>query len=122
MHLGATGMVETVTLKVVRMALELKQLEQDGDCIIAAKGEIDLYSSPQLREAILKACKTKTKKLGIDLHEVGYMDSSGVATLVEGLQAAGGPDSFALIAPSQSVLKVLQLSRLDSVFTIVEQL
>ena len=104
------------------MALELKQTERDGNCIVEAKGEIDLYSSPQLREAILKACKSKPNKVGIDLREVGYMDSSGVATLVEGLQAAGGPASFALVAPSQSVLKVLQLSRLDSVFTIVEQL
>lgn len=104
------------------MALELSQTERDGNCIVQAKGEIDLYSSPQLREAILKACKAKKQKVGIDLRDVGYMDSSGVATLVEGLQAAGGADSFALVAPSQSVLKVLQLSRLDSVFTIVEQL
>ena len=43
-------------------------------------------------------------------------------TLVEGLQAAGGAGSFLLLSPSQSVLKVLQLSRLDSVFTIVEQM
>jgi anti-anti-sigma regulatory factor len=50
------------------------------------------------------------------------MDSSGVATLVEGLQAAGGASSFLLLAPSQSVMKVLQLSRLDSVFSIVEQM
>lgn len=104
------------------MALELSQVEQDGHCIVMAKGEIDLYSSPQLRDAILKACKDTKGKVGVNLHEVAYMDSSGVATLVEGLQATGGGDAFVLVAPSQSVLKVLQLSRLDSVFTIVEQL
>lgn len=104
------------------MALELKQVEQDGNCIVEAKGEIDLYSSPQLREAILKACKSTKLKVGVRLTEVAYMDSSGVATLVEGLQAAGGATSFLLLAPSQSVMKVLQLSRLDSVFSIVEQM
>lgn len=104
------------------MALELKQVEQDGNCIVEAKGEIDLYSSPQLREAILKACKSTKQKVGVRLTEVAYMDSSGVATLVEGLQAAGGATSFLLLAPSQSVMKVLQLSRLDSVFSIVEQM
>lgn len=103
------------------MALELSQVEQGDHCIVMAKGEIDLYSSPQLREAILKACKAGKSKVGVNLSEVAYMDSSGVATLVEGLQASGGGDSFLLVAPSQSVLKVLQLSRLDSVFTIVEQ-
>ncbi len=104
------------------MALELKQVEQDGNCIIEAKGEIDLYSSPQLREAILKACKSTKQKVGVRLTDVAYMDSSGVATLVEGLQAAGGATAFLLLAPSQSVMKVLQLSRLDSVFSIVEQM
>jgi anti-sigma B factor antagonist len=104
------------------MALELKQVEQDGNGIVEARGEIDLYSSPQLREAILKVCKSTKQKVGVNLSEVTYMDSSGVATLVEGLQAAGGANSFVLVAPSQPVLKVLQLSRLDSVFTIVEQL
>lgn len=104
------------------MALDLSQAEQDGHSIVLAKGEIDLYSSPQLRDAILKACKASKGKVGVNLSEVAYMDSSGVATLVEGLQAAGGPASFLLVAPSQSVMKVLQLSRLDSVFTIVEHL
>jgi anti-sigma B factor antagonist len=104
------------------MALELSQVEQGSHCVVMAKGEIDLYSSPQLRDAILKACKVSKGKVGVNLSEVAYMDSSGVATLVEGLQASGGPESFVLVAPSQSVLKVLQLSRLDSVFSIVEQL
>lgn len=104
------------------MALELKQVEQDGNCIVEARGEIDLYSSPQLREAILKACKSTKQKVGVRLTDVAYMDSSGVATLVEGLQAAGGASAFLLLSPSQSVMKVLQLSRLDSVFSIVEQM
>lgn len=104
------------------MALELKQVEHDDCCVVEARGEIDLYSSPQLREAILKACKAKKQRVGINLSEVTYMDSSGVATLVEGLQASGGAASFLLVAPSHSVLKVLQLSRLDSVFTIVDEI
>ena len=49
------------------------------------------------------------------------MDSSGVATLVEGLRATSGTDaSFVLVTPSHAVMKVLQLSRLDSVFDIEE--
>ena len=103
------------------MALDISQVDQNGYTIIMAKGEIDLYSSPKLRDAILKVCKGAKVKLGVNLSEVAYMDSSGVATLVEGLQASGGGENFTLVAPSNSVLKVLQLSRLDSVFTIVEQ-
>lgn len=104
------------------MALELDIQEQGGHYLIMAKGEVDLYSSPGLREAILKGAKSGAGALGVDLSNVAYMDSSGVATLVEGLKAAGGAGEFVLVAPSQSVMKVLQLSRLDAVFDIRDTL
>ena len=104
------------------MAMELSRADQNGKCTIAVKGEIDLYSSPDLRAAITKAVPSATGAIHIDLSAVEYMDSSGVATLVEGLRAAMEKNlGFVLMTPSQSVLKVLQLSRLDTVFTIREQ-
>ena len=103
------------------MALDLELVESGGRQVIKASGEVDLYSSPKLRETILKVISKADKALGVDLSEVVYMDSSGVATLVEGLKASGKKGkTFALLAPSQSVMKVLQLSRLDTVFDIVE--
>ena len=101
------------------MAMELSNAEKDGIYTIAVKGEIDLYSSPDLRSAITKAIPSASAALHIDLSKVEYMDSSGVATLVEGLRSSMERNlAFVLLAPSQPVLKVLQLSRLDTVFTI----
>jgi len=101
------------------MALTVEQTEKDGHGIIAVTGEVDLYSSPELREAILKIVPKAAGAIGVDLSAVTYMDSSGVATLVEGLKAAGKKRaSFVLLRPSPAVMKVLQLSRLDSVFDI----
>lgn len=105
------------------MALELNVTEPNGDALVAARGEVDLGSAPQLRDAILKGVKKATQQVGVNLSEVAYMDSSGVATLVEGLKACReAGKTFVLVAPSGPVLKVLQLSRLDSVFTIKESL
>ncbi len=101
------------------MALELTEHNEDGLITVTAHGEVDLNSSPQLRDAILDAVQTCSTGVQVNLHHVAYMDSSGVATLVEGLQATTkNKHSFSLISPSESVLKVLQLARLDSVFTI----
>lgn len=101
------------------MALELSVSEGDGRATVSAKGEVDLSSAPQLRDAILKAAKTVKGELAVDLSGVQYMDSSGVATLVEGLKASRDPGrTFVLLSPSPQVMKVLQLSRLDAVFTI----
>ena len=104
------------------MALEIETTNEAGRLLISARGEVDLYASPALRDAILKAMPKTQGRLGIELSQVDYMDSSGVATLVEGLKSANAKKlEFLLVAPSGSVMKVLQLARLDSVFTITEQ-
>ncbi len=103
------------------MALEVNETESGGGTLLTAKGEVDLSTAPQLRDAILKAVKKAGGPVSVSLAGVSYMDSSGVATLVEGLKACRETSKeFKLVAPSQSVMKVLQLSRLDSVFTITE--
>ncbi|MCX5757732.1 MAG: STAS domain-containing protein [Candidatus Hydrogenedentes bacterium] len=101
------------------MALRIERTEEDGKSLITVSGMVDLYSSPELRAAILKAVSKGEKALGVDLGGVEYMDSSGVATLIEGLKSAGQKQTaFYLISPSGPVMKVLQLSRLDTVFDI----
>ena len=102
------------------MTLEIETVEQDGGVLLQVQGEVDLYTSPDLRAAIIKTiAKTNQETIGIDLGQVAYMDSSGVATLVEGLQQSQKKKiAFCLVAPADSVMKVLQLARLDSIFDI----
>lgn len=85
-------------------------------------GEIDLNESPNVRKQILNLIKKDTNLL-IDLSGVEYIDSSGVASLVEGLQTSRTMKlNFALVGVSDSALQVLQLARLDTVFTIYNSL
>lgn len=105
------------------MSLTIETSDANGNTLIKVFGEVDLYSSPDLRSAIGKAIQQNAQGVAVQLTDVGYMDSSGVATLVEGLRAAMEKNkTFMLVAPSQAVMKVLQLSRLDSVFDIRESL
>lgn len=86
--------------------------------ILMISGEVDLYYSPRAREQILKHLGDK-KNLLVDLSGVEYIDSSGVASLVEGLQLAKNNQlEFGLIGVSDAAMQVLQLARLDKVFTI----
>ena len=92
-----------------------------GRChVLDVEGEIDLYSSPMLREYIFKTIKKqKPEQLVVDLTDVVYTDSSGIATLVEGLQLARDHESvFKLVGLSDTVLEVFQLVRLERVFDI----
>jgi len=92
-------------------------IKKQGTSIVVLKGDVDLESSPAAREILLKSVDGAGTVL-VDLSSVTYIDSSGVASLVEALQAAkrnGG--KFALVAASDPTRRVLELARLDKVFT-----
>ncbi len=87
-----------------------------GYMLVRAQGEVDLSWSQQVRDAILAALR-RGDGVGVELSQVTYIDSSGIAALVEGFQSARAKGKrFALIAASAPVLAVLQLARLDKVF------
>lgn len=92
---------------------------RDGYVLVRLRGEVDLSWSQVVRRAVLDALD-HAAAVGIDLSEVSYIDSSGIAALVEGFQRARTRGSrFALVAVSDSVRAVLELARLDRVFVLV---
>ena len=101
------------------MDLKVEKAQGSGESVIQVSGEVDLYSSPELRKVILKHIPSSGGDLAVDLSGVTYIDSSGVATLVEGLRSARKKDAgFVLVSPSSAVRQVLELARLDSVFEV----
>jgi anti-sigma B factor antagonist len=87
-----------------------------GYALVRVRGEVDLSWSQQVRDAILAALGSDDG-VGVELAQVTYIDSSGIAALVEGFQRARNTGRrFGLIAASRQVMAVLQLARLDKVF------
>jgi anti-sigma B factor antagonist len=85
--------------------------------VVSLSGDIDMHASPAARRAILQ-CIREDRPVIVDLAAVSYIDSSGIATLVEGLQAAKAKRlDFGLFGASAAVLRVLKLARLETVFT-----
>ena len=92
--------------------------EQSGRTVVALQGEIDMEEAPKVRRTLLDSLKQKRDIL-VDLSQVTYIDSSGIASLIEGLQAARKQkNDLALVSVSQRARRVLELARLDKVFTI----
>ena len=86
--------------------------------VIALKGEVDLHCSPQAREQILKYLGDNCHVM-VDLSGVEYIDSSGIASLIEGYQLAKrGKLQFSLVGVSEPAMQVLKLARLDKVLPI----
>lgn len=104
------------------MHLEISSRQFDKATIFDVAGDIDLANSPAVRKALLREVKDKrTPRVVMNLSKVRYIDSSGVASLVEGLKASRDVGSrFILIGLSTSAREVLQLSRLLKIFEIYD--
>lgn len=100
------------------MAKKYNIREDRGYAVIELNGDVDLSCSPDARKQILE-CLGAGKNLLVDLSQVSYIDSSGVASLVEGYQTAKKKSlKFGLVGVSTAAMNVLQLARLDRVFPI----
>lgn len=89
--------------------------------MLAVSGEVDLYTAPQLKEAIDGALSAETPHLVFDLADLGFIDSTGLGVLVgalKGAEAMGG--DVTLRNPSASTRKVLEIGGLAELFTIEE--
>ena len=96
--------------------------KHDGTMLVRLSGEVDLSWSQQVRRAVLDALEGNAA-VGVDLAAVSYIDSSGIAALVEGFQIARTRGTrFVLVAVSEPVRAVLELARLDRVFALVDTL
>ncbi len=87
--------------------------------IVDLVGQIDLGSSPALRKTLMTSLNA-TQHMAINLGGVSYIDSSGIASLVEVLRAAqDSKKKLVLFGVGGAVLQVLQLTRLTGIFEIV---
>ena len=96
--------------------MEVRSFEKEGVVVFQVDGEINISTSPELKKFYEKH---KPKKIVIDLGEVAYVDSSGLATLVDMLKRTkmqGGVMS--LTGMSIKVKSLFEITKLDKLFLI----
>lgn len=95
--------------------------EQSGSVsIVSVEGEVDLSSSRELQSRLREVISEGPSRLIVDLSGVPYMDSSGVATLVEAMQTSRKKGTrLVLCGMGDKVQSIFEIARLDKVFTIV---
>ncbi len=103
--------------------LEVGVERREDATILRPVGDVDLNCSPTLRAELMQAQEQRPQRLIVDLSDVPYMDSSGVATLVEAMkgQRQRG-SSLILCCMQQRVRSIFEIARLDIVFKIVDDL
>jgi anti-sigma B factor antagonist len=102
--------------------LKISARHLDKMTIFDISGDIDLATSPELRKPLLHELRElRTPRVILNLKAVRYIDSSGVASLVEGLKASRDVGSrFVLFGLNTTIREVLQLSKLVRIFEIYD--
>jgi len=99
--------------------MDIEVTDYKGIKVITVKGDIDMYSSPALREELIGHINTKISVMLVDFNRVSYIDSSGIATFVEALKhmkTYNGRLQFSEIP--QGIMEIFSFSKLDKVFEI----
>ncbi len=98
------------------------QREDHGSAILLiVEGQVDMHTSPELRQHLRQALDRRATPLVADLTSVSFIDSSGLATLIEALQGAGRyGGKLRLVGLAPGVKNLFRLSNLTSIFDIRE--
>ena len=87
--------------------------------VLDVQGELDGFTAPKLRERLVELIDQGQDHIVVVLDRVGFMDSTGLGTLVGGLKRVKERNGIlALVCNNRPALRVLQITGLDSVFPI----
>jgi anti-sigma B factor antagonist len=97
-----------------------EQGPEAGHYVIAARGEIDLFTAPDLKQVLTDAIEGGAHRVVVDLSEVSFLDSTALGVLigaVKRLRSRGG--ALAIVNVDASIAKTFQITGLDQIFTIL---
>jgi anti-sigma B factor antagonist len=109
------------TCSVRHVELKVSSQSQGDQAIVTVAGEIDLYTAPRLQGELSAVLDGRPVRVVVDMSGVEFCDSTGMNVLVAAMKRArehgGGLD---LASPRPAVRKILQVTGLDSVFTVLD--
>lgn len=101
------------------MNLSIRNEDKEGFSILFLEGEIDAYTAPKLREALIPLAERPGQHITVDLSEVGYIDSTGLGIFIGALKATHSHNgTLKLTGMSERVQRLFTITGLDEVIAI----
>ncbi len=101
------------------MDLSVSTRDEDGRTIVAATGEVDVYTAPVLDDALSTAVAGGATRVVVDLSGVDFLDSTGLSVLVKALKRVRDSDgSLDVVVTAERVNKVFRITGLDQVIPV----
>ncbi|MFB4165181.1 STAS domain-containing protein [Alteribacillus sp. JSM 102045] len=104
------------------MNLDIRTEEKNGLNLLYVGGEVDAYTAPQLRDALLPLTENEGAKVIVDLSEVDYIDSTGLGIFIGALKSSNSNNStLKLTGLNPRVKRLFSITGLDEVMDIDEE-
>jgi len=101
------------------MELTVLTEDQSTACTLSLTGEVDVYTSPQLKKQLLEIIENGCVNIIVDLNGLDFVDSSGLGVLVSCLRRVKEQDgTLRLVCSKESILKIFRITGLDKVFPV----
>ena len=99
------------------LRIETSLRHQDDIPVLDVIGEIDIYTTPQFKEAVSAAIDENKPAIVINMTKVTYMDSSGFGTLLSATKRLRPLDgALYLSGCNEAIQRMLQITRLNTIF------
>ena len=99
--------------------MEINLSEVNGFHVVSIEGDVDLNSSPKVRETFKKLVDQSSPKVIVNFEKVTYVDSSGLATFIELMQRLKkNAGSMSLVQMSDKIYNLFEVTKLNKLFTI----
>ena len=103
----------------LRLHLELETTQRDGVAVLTLRGEIDVYTAPRMRQAIVDLVDAGSLNIVVDMEKVDFLDSTGLGVLVEGLKRVRTRNgNLSIVVTQDKILKIFDITGLNKAFPI----
>lgn len=89
-----------------------------NDDVISLSGDLDAHTAPQLDEAVNQLVRAGSKRIVLQMSEVGFVDSSGLRSMIRARNEGGGERDVVIQSPSSATLRLLEITGMTDHFVI----
>ncbi|HEX9376175.1 MAG TPA: STAS domain-containing protein [Actinomycetota bacterium] len=105
------------------MNLDLETSTQGKTSVVSLRGEIDVYTAPRLRQALIDLVSGGATDIVVDMDKVDFLDSTGLGVLVGGLKRVKSNEGdLRLVVTQERIMKIFDITGLSKVFPMYESL
>jgi anti-sigma B factor antagonist len=99
------------------MNLDLETSKHGDANVVSLRGEIDVYTAPRLRQALIDLVEGGAKDIVVDMDRVDFLDSTGLGVLVGGLKRVKSNEGeMKLVVTQDRIMKIFDITGLAKVF------